>query len=69
MKKADAEALINKVGGKDEAIEIVFGGLEPHENRFKWWDTKEKDFALVQISEHSVYTPTLRQALKTLNLA
>ncbi len=69
MKKIDAEALIKKVGGKDNAIEIVFGGLEPHKNRFKWWDTEAKDFCLVQISEHSVYTPNVRKALKTLNLA
>lgn len=68
MKKVDAEALIKKVGGNNEAIEIVFGGLEPHENTFKWWDTEAKDFALVKISEHSIYTPDLRKALKTLNL-
>lgn len=66
MKKVDAEALINKVGGKDNAIEIVFGGLEPHENSFKWWDTEAKDFALVKISEHSIYTIDLKTALRTL---
>jgi len=68
MKQVDAETLIKKVGGKDDAIEIVFGGLEPHENSFKWWDTEAKDFALVEISEHSIYTPDLRTALRTLNL-
>lgn len=68
MKQADAQKLIEKVGGKDQAMDIVFGGLEPHENSFKWWDVEAKVFALVSISENSVYTPDLRKALTTLKL-
>lgn len=66
MNVKQAQSLVTAVGGKDAAISIVFGGPEPKESRFKWWDVRSQDFALVSISETSVYTPDLKKALQTL---
>lgn len=67
MKIKDAQVIIEFVGGKEAASEIVYGGLEPKENRFKWWDTELNEFCLVSISDKCVYTPTIRKALTLLN--
>lgn len=66
MNVKQAQSLVTAVGGKDAAISIVFDGPEPKESRFKWWDVRSQDFALVSISETSVYTPDLKKALQTL---
>ena len=66
MKIKDAHDIIELVGGKEAASEIVYGGLDPKENRFKWWDTESKEFCLVSISDKCIYTPTIRKALTIL---
>lgn len=66
MQANHAEKLIDAVGGKDEAIAIVFDSIEPKDNRFKWWDVESKDYALIATSATSIYTPDLEKALKQL---
>lgn len=68
MNTSEARKLINTVGGTEQAISIVYDGLQPFETRFKWWDVEQEDFCLISISEHSVYTPDLQNALRKLKL-
>ena len=68
MNTSEAQELINTVGGTEQAMSIVYDGLQPFETQFKWWDVEQNDFCLISISEHSVYTPNLQKALKKLKL-
>ena len=63
MNLDEAKKLVTSVGGEDAAISIVFDGIEPKECRFKWWDVETQGYALVSISDTSVYTPDLKKAL------
>ena len=66
MNLKEAENLVLAVGGKDAATGIIFNSLEPKDNRFKWWDVQSQDYALISISESSVYIPELKKALQKL---
>lgn len=59
----DAYELIERVGGLKKATEIVFGGLEPKQSGFWYWDVERQDLSLVS-NENCIYIPDLRDAIR-----
>lgn len=62
----DAYELVQRVGNLDDAKQIVYGGLEPKQSGFWFWDLERQDHSYVS-SEDCIYIPDLRKAIQKID--